>query len=166
MRRKVSGIALVYWMMMLLISCGGGRTEPPPIRQAIDDRDISRLEDLLEEGADPDDETYLARPMWAAVELDDPRYAELLLDHGADVHHTRDHNWTYLHSAARWGHPDVVEALIDAGIDACDRVDRSAPSTRPDSSLPNPSGMSALDVARAVGNDNVIPLLEDASSGC
>jgi ankyrin repeat protein len=158
--------ALLCGTVTVLVACAGGRSEPPPIRQAIDQRDVSRLEDLLEDGADPDDDSYLAQPMWSAVELSDPRFARLLLEYGADVSETRDHNWTYLHSAARWGHPGVVEALLNAGIDPCDRVARSAPVRNQDASLPDASGMSALDIARAVGNDDVIPLLEEASSAC
>ena len=162
-----TGQLVPHWLVvpaLTVAACGSGRSNPPPVAQAIGERDLGRLEELLEEGADPDDSSYLDRPMWVAVDLEDARFAELLLEHGADVHHSRDSNWTYLHEAARRGSARTVEALVDAGIDPCDRVDQAAPPRAQDSSLPDASGMTALDVARAVGNEDAVPVLEDASA--
>jgi ankyrin repeat protein len=167
---------LLRWAAALGLSMGVGVASacslgPPsrsPVQAAIFRRDVAELEELLEDGADPDRTAPgYGRPLGPAVEAaDDPRYAELLIEHGADVHHRGSHNWTYLHRAVRFGHPRTVELLLEAGADPCVRVSETAPLRRYDSLVPDARGMTPSDLARAMGNEEAVAALADASASC
>ena len=83
--------------------------------------DVDRLHDLLHQDAEvlaarsPDDATALHFAAFFAQ----PVAAQLLVDHGADVHAVSPTfgNVTPLHSAAAGGSAEIVHLLLDAGAD-------------------------------------------------
>ena len=85
---------------------------------AAGDMDLARR--LLERDADVDaDSGWFGRtPISQAVIANQPAMAKLLHDHGADMD-VRDtsSNATLLHHAARLAGPDMVDFLLDAGLD-------------------------------------------------
>lgn len=172
---------VVFWIRMARLSlvalafvavaggCVHDGSGSSPVYDAVQRGDVGRLEELLEDGENPDDEpgAYVT-PLGVAVSSGELRSAELLISYGADVNHpvSASTNWTYLHSAARRASVEMVDLLIDAGVDPCERVRVDAPRRTADPELPDARGMTALDVATSVGNDEAIPALRQATTSC
>ncbi|MFI8977353.1 ankyrin repeat domain-containing protein [Nocardia asteroides] len=78
------------------------------------------VELLIAAGAIPDGEV-----LYCAVQETDEDMVALLLRSGADPNtYTREHGWTPLHLAARYGYTDTARLLIAAGCDT-DALTRS-----------------------------------------
>ena len=60
----------------------------------------------------------------------------------------------------------MVEFLIDAGADPCERVLEDAPLRTADPDLPDARGMTPFEVAKAIQNDRAIPVLLEATKSC
>jgi hypothetical protein len=86
--------------------------------QAVWKEDISAVEGMLENGADPNVQTmYGTRALLIAAKKREPEITNLLIDRGADVN-ARDRNgMTALMSAASMGRVQNARVLIAAGAD-------------------------------------------------
>ncbi|XP_066285066.1 cortactin-binding protein 2-like isoform X2 [Branchiostoma lanceolatum] len=101
----------------------GGLGEETPVRgipnrlhQAAGEGDITMVEQLLEEGADPNTtERDGSTPVYAAAEGGHLDCLELLLSHNGDPNTLRDDNFTPLHGAAAEGHTGCLKLLLDRG---------------------------------------------------
>ncbi|XP_078595370.1 cortactin-binding protein 2-like isoform X1 [Branchiostoma floridae x Branchiostoma japonicum] len=101
----------------------GGLGEDTPVRgipnrlhQASGEGDMTMVEQLLEEGADPNTtERDGSTPVYAAAEGGHIDCLELLLSHNGDPNALRDDNFTPLHGAAAEGHTGCLKLLLDRG---------------------------------------------------
>jgi ankyrin repeat protein len=81
--------------------------------------DVKTVQQLLEDGADPDarapNPDVIESPVWAALFAKEADVVKLLADAGADL----NAGWpdTPLCVAANWGNLDLVRSLIDGGAD-------------------------------------------------
>ena len=86
---------------------------------AIEDRDLPRVEEALQNGADVNSgplELYGWRPLHLACYSGHLAIAQFLLNHGANLEATEDdEGMTPLHLACEWGHPDLVRYLLTRG---------------------------------------------------
>jgi peptidoglycan/LPS O-acetylase OafA/YrhL len=86
---------------------------------AIRKKDVSTVEQLLSNGADPNlpDPTFGMPPLgWAAL-YGDTTLAKMLLDHDADLDVTDRDGFTPLHQAAFMGQHELVKMFIEHGAD-------------------------------------------------
>ncbi|KAI8511539.1 hypothetical protein Bbelb_106390 [Branchiostoma belcheri] len=101
----------------------GGLGEETPVRgipnrlhQAAGEGDVTMVEQLLEEGADPNTtERDGSTPVYAAAEGGHLDCLELLLSHNGDPNSLRDDNFTPLHGAAAEGHTGCLKLLLERG---------------------------------------------------
>jgi ankyrin repeat protein len=152
------GVGLLAWR--LLPEEGGfGMLDPQPTLSAVTSRDSAALEELLENGEDPD---YTRgahhRSLLEAVRSNDSIYAELLIQYGADVTWRDNWGYTYLHNAADSAPAEVVEVLLNEGVDPCIQV--TNPS-QPDGPL-----VTALDIAVEYENIEVAEVLQPETESC
>lgn len=141
---------------------GLGPANPLPLEGAAAREDLERVEQLLANGADPNDGVY-SSPLMAVVDDWEPSaladdVAQTLLEHGADVDYGGivGTDQTPLHRAAMMNSADLVALLLTAGADPCREVS-------------NPSdfrGMTALDIALEKNNSAAALELTEASSTC
>jgi uncharacterized protein len=114
----------------LAAACGGG-DEPDPalnerLREATLAGRLQEAESLIEQGADVNakDATQQSPYLLATSETGpDPALLELMLANGADVDAKDSYNGTGLIRAAHRGYAEIVDRLLDAGIDR-DHVNR------------------------------------------
>lgn len=106
----------------LLIEQGADPTvgRVSPVRSAIEDDRAESLSLLLEAGVDPNDvETFHQSLLMEAVERGHARIVTVLLRAGADGEWEEDiSHFTALGLAARGGHTEIAEVLLDHGAKA------------------------------------------------
>jgi ankyrin repeat protein len=128
---------------------------------------------------DPDGRTPLMHAILA--EDADPAMVRYFLNHGADVNvHDISEQWTALHLAARDQNEAVVRLLLEAGanVDALDSFNNTPLVRAVFHSSPNPAvirlllqygadpykenntGSSAVDIARIMGQNDLVAILE------
>jgi ankyrin repeat protein len=101
----------------LLLFRGARRT----LLDAVDRNDLLLAEELLKEGADPDESRFvdgrMLRHVMYAVSRGSAQMVRLLLDFGAShlIQHWDDHS--LLAEAARLGHLEIVRLLMERGAD-------------------------------------------------
>ncbi len=147
--------------------------------------DVERARELTAAGGDVNaqDSTQQSAYLIATSEVgDDPRLLEVTLAAGADVNAKDSYNGTGLIRAAHRGYPQIVDRLIAAGIDL-DHVNRlgwtalleavilgdggpghqavvrSLVAAGADTSIEDPTGRTALQIARKRGQDEVVAIL-------
>jgi ankyrin repeat protein len=119
MKMRMRSFASAFGVMMVTLLASGAVPPEAPLADAAMRGDLSRVEVLLQQGADVnaaqgDGMTALH---WAA-ELGHADMAARILEAGADVSvKTRVGDYTPLHVAARGGHADVTRVLLEAGAD-------------------------------------------------
>ena len=93
----------------------------PSLRAAAEEGDLSRVNELLREGADPndpeDEDEYGEAALSVAAGLDYAEIVEVLYNAGADMHHTDVDGTTALHAAAMNNNPNAAQKLLDLGAD-------------------------------------------------
>eukprot|EP00947_MAST-08B_sp_MAST-8B-sp1_P005732 g5732.t1 len=98
----------------------GGLSVGGELRYAFDEGDLMRVEQLLDQGADPD-VRVATDPMTLLTYFTDQGSAEgveILIRYGADVDAVDDSRHMPLFYACRAGRRDIVSMLLDAGADA------------------------------------------------
>ncbi|KAK4151622.1 ankyrin repeat-containing domain protein [Chaetomidium leptoderma] len=104
---------------------------------------------LLDFDADPNGYSDMQhRPLGYAAAVGNIAVIQLLLERGAEIEQRGKTGWTPLHRAVKYGHSDAVEALLARGADA------AATWKEP--------GLTALDLAREGGDQEIIQLLTKA----
>ena len=95
-----------------------GSTVLTGLRAAVQERQMSRLQILLEEGADVNAKDIGGwTALILAAEKGDGEAVQLLLRHGADVKISGSREWPALHWASKSGNEAVVQLLVDKGAD-------------------------------------------------
>ncbi|HYK89376.1 MAG TPA: ankyrin repeat domain-containing protein [Acidobacteriota bacterium] len=85
---------------------------------AINKKNISMVEFLLNHGADPNRAgSGDATPLWKAIRDENNSIFEFLLNHGADPNRPDSHGDTPLRMAAGWRKKSMVESLLKHGAD-------------------------------------------------
>jgi hypothetical protein len=115
---------------LALAGCGGS-DEPDPelnarLLEAARANRVDEARVLIEQGADVNmqDDTQQSAYLYATSEVGpDPALLELMLANGGDVQAKDSYNGTGLIRAAHRGYPEIVERLIDAGVEL-DHVNR------------------------------------------
>ena len=185
--------AAVALALVLLVAGCGGADEPDPelnaqLLAAARANDVEEARTLIERGADVNakDETEQSAYLYATSEVGpDPALLELMLDNGADVNAKDSYNGTGLIRAAHRGHGEIVERLIDAGVEL-DHVNRlnwtalleavilgdgSEPYVETvrllveagaDTSIPDVHGVTPLEHAELAGQTEVAAILRDS----
>lgn len=137
-------------LLVVFLGTGCVGSGPPPggdLGEAVEEGDVARVTDLLDEGVDPERPVVLGlTPLMRAANRDDGEVATALLAGGADIDATGSGGLTALHVAARADAVDASSVLLQEGAD---------PLTRSD------SGMSTLDQAADAGALGVLRLLAD-----
>jgi ankyrin repeat protein len=108
---------------------------------------------LLDAGADASarsTNSFWVLPLHSAASGGHADIVELLLAAGAEPDSRQRHGWTPLHAAAQNDDARSLEALLAAGADP---------------ELRNDDGLSAIDLARAAGNDDLVARLGGSGSG-
>lgn len=115
------------------------------LSEAVDDRDVSRVRDLVEQKVDVDEPVVLgSTPLMRAANRDYPEIAEVLIEGGADVDASGMDGLAPVHVAARSDSVESLLVLLAAGAD---------PTVR------SRSGMNALDHAAHAGAVAALELL-------
>ncbi|MFC0559378.1 M48 family metallopeptidase [Halalkalibacter alkalisediminis] len=114
-----------------------------PLMEASMEGDIQKAEQLLVEGADPNEPNEFGETPLILVE--DPQLAQLLLDYGADPNSQDSYGWTALTSAVVIENVELAALLLEAGADP---------------TLETEEGLSAIDYATDYGNEELLQLLE------
>jgi ankyrin repeat protein len=161
-RKQTVFMTLLLLAGMLCIQCGGKQREMPKSK-GVEGEEPVTLEQLVEEihnlslrdvlkkllkgeknvdvnKGDVDDHPLL---YWAA-ELPNPRFAQLLLDHGAKPNLTTPMGDTPLHEAALKGNERVITLLLQRGADK---------------TIKNKEGKTPKDVAKEQGHKGSVDLL-------
>ncbi len=122
--------ALAAAVLLLLAACGGS-DEPDPelnaqLLAAARANRVDEARELIERGADVNvkDGTEQSAYLYATSEVGpDPALLELMLANGADVNAKDSYNGTGLIRAAHRGYAEIVQRLLEAGIEV-DHVNR------------------------------------------
>jgi uncharacterized protein len=121
---NISQIIILTVLMILAVACGGS-VEQQSGNQSLDEAviktigegDSAGLAAALEGGGDANAESTPGRPaLYLATSRGNADAARLLIDHGADIHAD---TWegAILVKAAREGHREIVEMLLNEGAD-------------------------------------------------
>lgn len=140
----VAGLAFV--VTLGLFARGSFARSPRRLHEAVRNGDLSRLEKLLEGGADPNCERDGVLPLQYAVMNDEIKAARTLVRHGASVNRRSPDDLGYapLHIAASLGNIAMAEMLLRNGAAADVR---------------DASGRTPLLVAAIAGHDEMMSLL-------
>lgn len=100
----------------------------PAIHKAAFRGDLTKMKELLAEGADPNmpDEKGLT-PLMLATQKKHKDIVELLLSHGADINAKLDYGFTALFYPCMFGDVELAKLLIDNGADVNAREDGNTP---------------------------------------
>lgn len=94
------------------------------MRTALSERDISRLGELLDKGADVNMDLGSGEtPLHTAAHSGAKELVAFLISRGAHVNALRDYKWAPIHTAAYQGNFDAVVELLKAGADPNLRTD-------------------------------------------
>jgi ankyrin repeat protein len=132
---------------MLLTGCES------PLNQAAQRGDTTRVQQLLDKGADINAKSNGRTPLMWAAQNGNTIVLEQLLSKGANINATGIFGWTALILAAQQGHTDCVKVLLQHGANMDQRTD----------SLPGMTSQNALEWARSGGHTRTVQLLEAAS---
>ncbi len=140
----LAGVAFV--VAVVLLARGSFVRSPRRLHQAVRNGELSRLEKLLEGGADPNCVHDDVLAMQLAVMSDELKAARTLVRHGAAVNRRSPDDLGYapLHIAASLGNIGMAEMLLRNG---------AAPDVR------DGSGQTPLLVAATAGHDEMMSLL-------
>jgi len=87
-----------------------------PLHDAAKDGDLDRIRQLIDDGADLNEQGAFGTALHTAAVKGDEAIALLLLDRGADPNAAKPGDgFTPLHVAAEWGHAGVVRLLLAHG---------------------------------------------------
>uniref|UniRef100_I1R866 Uncharacterized protein n=1 Tax=Oryza glaberrima TaxID=4538 RepID=I1R866_ORYGL len=75
----------------------------------------------------PDTTPGRKTPLERAIAGGDLPSVRYLIDHGADIHHEREGNITFLHSAAKKGRTEIVKLLLSRGAHVDGKSDHGTP---------------------------------------
>ncbi len=130
-----------------------------PLMKAIADRSLECARALLENGADPNLETPALRllhttPLQHALQYMRPSAVDLLLEYKLDLKRPNKLGFTPVHLAVWYGSTNLLDYLLDHGIDINQR--QQQPTASP--SFKN-AGQTALHLAVLKGSTNMITYL-------
>lgn len=124
--------------------------EDEPLMQAIVDNDQETVEQLLNDGSDPNTMNEFGESaLMIALMNERPKFVPILLENGADPNHQDDYGWTPLMSAVVAGDLESGKLLLESGADPM---------------LKDSDGMSAIDYANDYDDQEFIQLLESYTS--
>ncbi|MCM3439571.1 M48 family metallopeptidase [Metabacillus halosaccharovorans] len=120
--------------------------EDEPLMQSIVDDDQETVEQLLEDGADPNTiNEFGESALMIAIMNEKLNFVPMLLEYGADPNHQDDYGWTPLMSAVVADDIESGKLLLESGADP---------------TLQDTDGLSAIDYANDYDNQDFIQLLE------
>ena len=154
-RNRISQSPVLPWMLLapLLLAPRAGEAsseKSPELHQAIEAQDRFRVESLLSESADLEEQDAFDRtPLFLASRVGDAELVRELLRRGAEVDTPNLGGMTALHVAAARGHEEVARLLVMncAAIEARDQARRTP-----------------LHLAAARGHSGISTLLLDAGA--
>jgi len=131
-----------------------------PLLEAVNTDDPTRVNQLLKEGADPNQPSESGiLPLVLAAWKGSPEILELLIAHGADVHLEGVGGSTALVWASGGGNLDCVEPLLRSGADSNARGDIGLEDPELPGSRGEFAGMTALMWAARGGHASIVELL-------
>ncbi|MBO5997062.1 MAG: ankyrin repeat domain-containing protein, partial [Alphaproteobacteria bacterium] len=113
-----------------------------------DEEIVDKAEELLNKGVDIDMaviQNYNRTPLMCAVTTGKEKFVDYLISKGADVDKADSYGFTPLMVASVKGNTEIVQKLLDAKADVTKRR----------------KGVSALDMAKKYGHDDIAKLLTD-----
>jgi ankyrin repeat protein len=150
-------LPLLLCLATLLGACAGEVGEDPFIR-AIARGERATLQELLAQGADPNERVEGFSPLQEAARQQDTEILRILLAHGAKYRNAVDRDgWSPLFTAALSGPPETVDILLDLGADPC---------LRTTSEMAEFDGKRPSEVAESSQNARVSQLLKTAEQQC
>lgn len=116
MNNTIFGTCARYIALVAVLLAAATVSEAGSLHKAIQQDDLSQVEQQIANGADvTEEDMFLGPPIVLAAIQGNAKIVELLLDHGASVQ-TEDYaSGTPLHAAAANGHLNVVKTLIARG---------------------------------------------------
>jgi cytochrome c len=99
-----------------LVVCLPGLAEAGPLHDAAKAGDVVQIQLLLDQGADINESSGTAPPLYFAINLQHAEAAELLIERGADVN-ARSTWGMPLHAAATKGMATIATLLLEHGAD-------------------------------------------------
>ena len=124
------GILAASFLVLFAAACGGGGEPDPELNERLREATLAgrlqEAEELIAQGADVNakDATDQSAYLLATSEVgSEPALVELMLANGADVDAKDSYNGTGLIRAAHRGYAEIVDRLLEAGIDR-DHVNR------------------------------------------
>lgn len=103
-------------VIICIVLCAPNLAQAGPLHEAAKAGDIAQIELLLAQGADINESTGLATPLYYAINGQHAEAAQLLIEHGADVN--AKSTWGRpLHAAAVKGMTEIVNLLLARGAD-------------------------------------------------
>lgn len=116
-----------------------------PLMEATLNGDIDRVEELLEEGAEPNElNEFGESALLVGVVNEQTDIIPILLEYGADPNLQDDYGWTPLMSAVFTEDTEIGKMLLESGADPM---------------LVDEDDMSAIDYAEEIGNKEYVELL-------
>ncbi|XP_055488754.1 cyclin-dependent kinase 4 inhibitor C-like [Leucoraja erinacea] len=107
--------------------------------------DISRVEQMLENGIDPNGVNRYGRTALQVMKMGCPDICRVLLNWGADPDRQDGYSIALIHDLAREGHLDTLKVLVEVG--------------KANINLRDGNGKGAIDLARENNYPNVVDYL-------
>lgn len=117
MRHPKPRPALLALAATLLSVSATRQQEPPELLQAINAGDVSKVAELLDEGADPNMVFHDRTPLMYAVYEQQVEIFRLLAERGADLEMRTERAGPIITVAAEGGNLDILGLLLERGVD-------------------------------------------------